>query len=257
MKLMRKIGLFQLTTSGLRLWGMIFLLLSAVGAMMQQHLLGSGNMTNLALLNAMEADPTVMAETTVALILQAIGSSALPIFCLLLVEGALNTSHYGKYCLRVLGLAAVTQLPYNLLVSGNLLVMTKLNPVFAMVLCMLMLYFFRQYREKKASHIALKILAVVCIFAWSLMLGVDHGPCCVIVTVLLWALRDKPNTKTFLGIFVLFGCSFLFSMYYIVAPVGFLAMHFYEGKQGNDNRVFNYIAYPLILLITAVSGMIL
>ena len=46
-------------------------------------------------------------------------------------------------------------------------------------------------------------------------------------------------------------------MYYIVAPVGFLAMHFYEGKQGNDNRVFNYIAYPLILLITAVSGMIL
>ena len=30
MKLMRRIGMFQLTTSGLRLWGMIFLLLSGI-----------------------------------------------------------------------------------------------------------------------------------------------------------------------------------------------------------------------------------
>lgn len=257
MKLMRRIGLFQFSTTGLRLCGLIFLLLGAMGAMLQYSLLGSGNMTNIQLLNAMEADTAVMAEATVALILQAVGSSALPIFCLLLVEGTLNTSHYGKYFLRVLGLAVVTQLPYNLLMAGNVFAMTRLNPVFAMVMCMMMLYFFRQYREKKASHIGLKALAVLGILLWSLMLRVDNGPCCVIITALLWGLREKPNTKTFLGIMVLFLCSFAFSMYYIVAPGGFLVMHFYEGKQGNENKLFNYMAYPMILLIAAVCGMMI
>lgn len=256
MRLMRRIGLFQFTTTGVRLCGMIFLLMGAIGAMLQLHVLGSGNMTNMALLNAMEADTAMMTEATVALMLQAVGSSALPIFCLLLVEGALHTSHYGKYFLRVLGLAVVTQLPYNLLVTGSLLAMNKLNPVFAMVMCMMMLYFFRQYPEKKASHIALKLTAVIGLFVWSLLLGVEHGPCCVIITALLWALREKPNTKTFLGIMVLFLCSII-SMYYLVAPVGFLILHFYEGKQGSESKLFNYMAYPLILLIAAVSGMLL
>lgn len=256
MRLMRRIGLFQFTTTGLRVCGMIFLLMGAIGSMLQFQLLGSGNMTNTVLLNAMESDPEVMRGATIALLLQAVGSSALPIFCLLLVEGALNTSSYGKYFLRVLGLAVVTQLPYNLLVCGNMLSMSKLNPVFALVMCMMMLYFFRQYQEKKPGHIALKILAVLGILLWSLFLRVDHGPCCVIITALLWGLREKPNTKTFLGIMVLFLCSF-FSMYYLVAPVGFLILHFYEGKQGNENQLFNYIAYPLILLIVALSGMIL
>ena len=256
MKLMRRIGLFQFTTTGIRVCGMVFLLMGAIGAMLQCNVLGSGNLTNMQLLNAMEADASVMTEATIALMMQAVGSSALPIFCLLLVEGEVNTSSYGKYFLRVLGLAVVTQLPYNLLVSGNLLTMSKLNPVFAMVMCMMMLYFFRQYGEKKASHMALKLTAVIGLFAWSMMLNVEHGPCCVIITALLWALREKPNTKTFLGIMVLFLCS-IFSMYYLVAPVGFLILHFYEGKQGSENKLFNYMAYPLILLIVAVTGMML
>lgn len=256
MNLMKKIGVFQFTTTGIRLCGMVFLLLGAIGSMLQCNLLGSGNLTNSQLLTVLETDSSIMADATIALMLQALGSSALPIFCLLLVEGAVHTSGYGKYFLRVLGLAVVSQLPYNLLMTGSLLQMTKLNPVFAMVMCMMMLYFFRQYREKKAGHIALKVLAILGVFVWSFLLGVEHGPCCVLITALLWGLREKQNTKTFLGIMALFLCS-LFSMYYLVAPVGFLILHFYEGKQGSESKVFNYIAYPLILLIVGVTGMAL
>lgn len=251
MRLMRKIGTFQFTTTGIRLCGILFLIAGAFGAMQQTQLMGAGNMTNSQLLMALEQDASIMHNATMALAFQALGSSALPIFVFLLVEGATHTSGYGKYFLRVLGLAAVCQLPYNLLMTGNLLSFTKWNPVFALVMCMIMLYFFRRYSEKKFGNTLMKITAIVGVLLWSLILNVDHGPCCVIIAAVLWGLRGKNNLQTFVGIMMMFVCS-IFSMYYLAAPIGFLVLHFYEGKQGNENRLVNYLAYPVILLVAGL-----
>lgn len=251
MKLIRRIGLFQFSSTGLRVCGFVFLVIGAFGAMLQTQMLGAGNMTTMQLLNALEQDAGTMNHATLAIALQAFGSAALPIFTFLLVEGAVHTSNYGKYFLRVFGLAVVCQLPYNLLMTGNLLTMNKLNPVFALVMCMMMLYFFRRYPGKKAGPVLLKVMALFCIFFWSIMLGVDHGPCCVLVAVVVWALRGKQNAQTFLGIMVVFCCA-IFSMYYLIAPIGFLILHFYEGKRGSENRLVNYLAYPAILLVSGL-----
>lgn len=256
MRLMRRIGLFQFTTTGIRFCGVIFLMIGAIGAMLQTRMLGAGNMTTMQLLNALEQDAGAMNHATLAIALQAFGSAALPIFTFLLVEGAVHTSHYGKYFLRVFGLAVVCQFPYNLLMTGNVLTMNKLNPVFALVMCMMMLYFFRRYPGKKAGALLLKIMALVCIFFWSIMLGVDHGPCCVLVAAEVWALRGKQNAQTFLGIMSVFCCA-IFSMYYLIAPIGFLILHFYEGRQGSENRVVNYLAYPVILLAAGLLTVII
>lgn len=247
MKLMRKVATFQFSTTGIRTCGMIFLIAGAVGAMMQTRILGAGNLTNGQLLEMLEQDTSAMTNVTMAMAFQALGSSALPIFSLLLVEGALHTSNFGKYFLRVLGLAIVCQLPYNLLMSGQWMHITRLNPGFALVFCMIMLYFFRRFTEKKVSHVLMKIIAIVGVFLWSNILNVDHGACCVILTAVLWWLREKDNMRTLIGIMVMFGCS-IFSMFYLAAPIGFLVLHFYEGKQGTENRIVNYLAYPVILL---------
>lgn len=247
MNLMKKIGRFQFTTTGIRVCGMLFLVAGVCGAVMQTNLLGAGNMSNSQLLTAMEQNAALMGGATISLILQAVGTSALPIFCFLLVEGAIHTSNFGKYFLRVLGTALVCQLPYNLVMTGSLLTITALNPVFAMVMCMIMLYFFRRFQEKKAGNVMIKALAIIGVFLWVGMLGVEHGHCCVILTALLWALRGKQNLQTFLGIMVMF-CCMVFSMYYMIAPIGFLILHFYEGEQGSENRLVNYLAYPVILL---------
>lgn len=256
MKLMKRIGLFQLSTTGLRVCGFIFLVIGAFGAMLQTQMLGAGNMTTMQLLDALEQDAGTMNHATLAIALQSLGSAALPIFAFMLVEGAVNTSGYGKYFLRVFALAVVCQLPYNLLMTGDLLRMNKLNPVFALVMCMMMLYFFRRYPGKKAGALLLKLMALVCIFFWSIMLGVDHGPCCVLIVAEVWALRGKQNAQTFLGIMIMFCCA-VFSMYYLVAPIGFLILHFYEGKQGSENRLVNYLAYPVILLVAGVLAVVM
>ena len=251
MKLMRRIGLFQFSTTGIRFCGVIFLLIGAFGAMLQTQMLGAGNMTTTQLLNAMEQSSATLNHATLSIALQAFGSCALPIFTFLLVEGATHTSGYGRYFLRVFCLAVVCQLPYNLLMTGNALTMNKLNPVFALVMCMVMLYFFLRYPGKKAGALLIKVMAVFCVFFWSIMLGVDHGPCCVLVAAEVWALRGKQNAQTFLGIMIVFCCA-IFSMYYLIAPVGFLILHFYEGKQGSENRLVNYLAYPVILLASGL-----
>ena len=256
MSLMKKIRTFQLTTTGLRIIGMVFLAAGAYGAMMQTKLLGAGNITNNQLLDLIEQNPDVMTGTAMSLVLQMFGACALPIFVFMLVEGVTHTSHFGKYMLRVLGLAVVCQLPYNLLMTGNIWYMNRMNPVYALFMCMIMLYFFRTFTEKNGKNILIKVIAFVGVYIWSNMLGIEHGPCCVILCAVLWGLRGKINMQTFIGILVMFCCS-IFSMYYLAGILGFMAIHFYEGNKGEENRLVNYLAYPVILLVCGLMMVVM
>lgn len=256
MSLLRKIRTFQLTTVGIRIIGMIFLAAGTYGTMLQTKVLGAGYMTNTQLLNLLEENPQVMSSISMSLVMQMFGACALPIFIFLLVEGATHTSSYGKYFLRVLGLAVACQLPYNLVTTGNLWYMTRMNPVFALVMCMILLYFFRNYTQKTAQHILLKTVAIIGVYLWSNMLGVEHGACSVILCAVLWALRGKTNMQTFVGIAVMFACS-IFSMYYMAGVLSFLALHFYEGNKGDENRLVNYLAYPVILVVCGLMNVMM
>lgn len=247
MSLLKRIRAFQLTTTGLRIIGMIFLAAATYGTMLQTKVLGIGYMNNTQLLDMLEANPEVMSGISLALVMQLIGACAIPIFVFLLVEGAVHTSHYGKYILRVLGLAVVCQLPYNMITTGTTMYMTRLNPVFAMFMCLIMLYFFRSFTQKTAKHILIKVVALVGVYLWSNMLGVEHGACCVILCAVMWALRGKQNLQTFIGILVMFLCC-IFSIFYLAGLIGFMALHFYEGNKGGENRLVNYLAYPVILM---------
>ena len=247
MSLLKRIRTFQLTTTGLRIIGMLFLSAATYGIMLQTKLIGTGYMTNTHLLNLLEENPDVMAGITLSLVMQLIGTCALPIFVFLLVEGAIHTSNYGKYILRVLGLAVVCQLPYNMITTGSTMYMTRLNPVFFFFLCLIMLYFFRSFSQRTAKHILIKVIAFIGVYLWSNMLGVEHGACCVILCFVMWALRGKQNLQTFIGILVMFLCC-IFSVFYMAGLIGFLALHFYEGNKGEENRLVNYLAYPVILM---------
>ena len=209
MSLLRKIRTFQLTTTGLRIIGMLFLAAATYGTMLQTKVLGIGYMNNTQLLDLLETNPEVMSGLSLAMVMQLIGACALPVFVFLLVEGATHTSHYGKYLLRVLGLAVACQLPYNMITTGSTMYMTRLNPVFAMFMCLVMLYFFRSFTQKNAKHILIKVIAFIGVYLWSNMLGVERGACCVILCVVMWALRGKQNLQTFIGILVMFGEKFI------------------------------------------------
>ena len=88
------------------------------------------------------------------------------------------------------------------------------------------------------------------------MLTVQNGGGMVLVTAVLWAFRKKPLLRSLAGAGAVLLCS-VGSMFYLAAPMAFLAVHFYNGEKGPDNRTVSYLAYPALLLAAALAGWVL
>lgn len=238
----------------LRTWGMIFVAAGLVGrCIIQNQLLNMAETTNQQLLEAMQSSEKVMILATVAIALQAVETCAAPVFCFLLAEGFQKTRSLKKYFLRVLGIACLSEIGYNFAFSGKLLEMTSRNPVFSMVLCLVVLYFYRRYAGKGVSGFAIQAAVTVAAVLWAGMLRIDSGVPCLILTLVLWACRNKPVYRTFVGCVAAVVCSAL-SPFYLASPMGFLAVHGYNGEKGADNKVINYLAYPVLLLTAGLAA---
>lgn len=243
--------------NGLRTWGLLFLSAGVIGrGVLQTHILGIGQASTQQLLEIMSASDTSMMLTTLSLVLQIMETCAAPIFALMLVTGVEQTSDFKAYFLRVIGLAVLSEIPYNLALGGRLLAFDSRNPVFGLVLCMILLYFYRYYAEPKFQNVLIKILVTVAAVIWCQMLKIDTGICMVFVVAVLWAFRKKPLYRNFAGATVCIVCS-LISPFFMAAPMGFLVVHLYNGEKSTNSRTVNYLAYPAILLAAGLVGMVL
>lgn len=240
-----------LSSTALHTSGLVLLAAGCAGSLIQKSVLGVGHVSNAQLLQVLQDNPHGMAFATAALICQVLEICAVPIFAFLLVEGASRTASYKDYFLRVLGLAAVCEIPYNLLANGSVLSPGNLNPAFGAALCLLMLYFFRTYRGKNVSHMVIKAVSVVGAFLWCSFLGVAFGGCCVIITAVLWSMRKRQNLQLLCGCFASVACS-AFSPLYCFSPIAFLAVYFYDGSRGSENKCVRYLGYPAVLIVSVL-----
>lgn len=241
--------------AALRKWGIIFLTLGTAGrCLLLNRLLGIGTVSNEELLAAMQADSTVMGIATVGLVCLILETCAAPMFSFLLVEGFQRTSNFEKYLLRIAGVALVSELPYNLALSGTLLDMNSRNPVFGLLICLLMLYFFNRYSGKGFKLTAMKALIFAAAFLWCLMLHIEQGICLVVMVGFLWLVREKSNIRAMCGFCSAMVCT-LFDMFYIGSCMSFILLHKYNEEKGEQNRVFNYAFYPVMLLIVGIAGL--
>lgn len=244
-------------SGNLRTWGVLFLAAGIVGrSILQNRLLGMGSINAQQLLEVMNSSESAMLYATLALVLQAIETCAVPIFAFLLVEGYQHTSNYKNYLLRVLGAAVLSELPYNLAMSGKLIDLSSRNPVFGVALALIVLYFYNLYSEKGMKNTLIKAAVTLAAVVWVFMLSIEYGECTVLIAATLWAFRKKPSMRNVAGASVTIACS-LTSMFFIAAPMSFLIIHGYNGEEGQENRLVKYLAYPAILLIVGVAGAVL
>jgi hypothetical protein len=80
------------------------------------------------------------------------------------------------------------------------------------------------------------------------MLRIHDGAAILSMAVVLYLLRGKPSLQVLGGCVAMFLCT-IFSIFYIAAPITFLIVHFYNGEPGEGNKIANYLAYPVLLLI--------
>lgn len=253
MERLRRERTFGLTGTALRTWGLLFLIIGTVGsAVVGNRLLMLDSITNQQLLAAMQQDSNAMALASLSIVLQAIGTCGAPIFCFLLVEGFTHTSDLKSYMLRVAGLAVLTEIPFNYVYSGSFLDLGSRNPVFGVLLCLVLLYFFSRYSEKSFFNVAVKDIVIVAAFLWAAMLSIEEAPCCLILTMVIWVFRGKPVYRDFLGAVAAVVCC-LFNPFYLAAPMGFLLVHFYNGEPGERSKLMNYLAYPVSLALIGAA----
>lgn len=237
-----------LNTGSLRTWGMLFVIAGIISrGVLQNTILGVGENSMQELMDMMRTSETAMIITTVSLVLQAMETVAVPIFVFLLFEGFQHTSDWKKYLARLAGLAVVTEIPYDLAMSGKVLEFGNQNPVIGLVLCFVLLLLFRYFAGKKLICVVMALAGVV----WAIMLKVDHGVPMILMICVMHLFRNKKMYMGFSGMAAAALCTGL-SPFYLIAPMGFLAIHFYNGEKGNSSRLANYLFYPVALLAIAL-----
>ena len=238
-----------LTSAALRLWGMLFVAAGAISlGVLQNRLMNLDGATSQEVLAMMQENKTYMTMASVALFLQAAETCAVPIFALLLAEGALRTKNWKKFLQRVAISALAAEIPFNLLFCGKFLDFGTQNPSIALVLGLVMLKLFALFPQKTWSHRFIRIFVVLAAIAWAEMLHIHHGTPLVVLAAVLWLMGEK---RTYRGL-VAAGVSLCFTIispFYLACPLGAMAVHGYNGKPGTENRLVNYWLYPAMLLV--------
>lgn len=251
----KKLG--DLNGNALRTWAWLFAACGVIGrGVIQTHMLGVGSVNTQQLLEVMGQSDNAMNLATISLILQALETCAVPIFALLAVEGAMHTSDFKAYLLRVAGLAAACELPYNLAVGGKFFDLSSRNPVFALAMALILIYFFRIYDGKELKNRLIRYAVIAAGIVWCEMLQIEFGFPTVLIVSVLWAFRGNVLYRNFAGAAAAIVCS-VYSPFFLASPMGFMAVHFYNEEPCTNSRQKNYLAYPVILIVAAAAGLIL
>ena len=129
------------------------------------------------------------------------------------------------------------------------------NPVFGLVMALIMVYFYRRFSEKSVFHTLIRVVVTVSAILWCSMLSVKYGGCLIFVFAVMWMLRKNPSVRNIAGASAALVCS-LSSMFFMASPMGVMTIHFYNGEKGEQNRAVNYLAYPALLLAVWAAGSI-
>lgn len=240
-----------LHAGNLRAWGMLFAVAGIIGrSILQNQMLGVGVLSAEDLVQMMQSSQEAFIIATIALVLQAVETVAVPIFVFLLVEGFSHTSNWKKYILRVAAMAVLTEIPYDIAMNGKILEFGAQNPVLGLVLCMVLLYLYRRFAGKKLICVIMTLAG----FLWGIMLKIDHSVPMMLMLCIIYLFRNKRMYMGFSGVAMAAACMVV-SPFYLAAAMGFLAIHFYNGEPGEGNRVVNYLFYPVCLLVIGLAAM--
>ncbi|WP_180380760.1 TraX family protein [Alloscardovia macacae] len=195
------------------------------------------------------------ANLTIAVLCEALSWMAIPLYAWLLVEGYAHTRSRWAYGLRLLGLALISEVPYDLVTSGRVVDWTSQNPLFALVICLATLALVDVYAPESAAWRWARILGLTAAGAlWIFLLhaGVRQqvmqaGILLLLLTVIFHTLARHENT-------MMMSAAILSACFFILPSMGVALLHYRNGSRGMTHawqKWFFYVFYPLILLIFA------
>ena len=206
--------------------------------------------------------------------LTCIGRLAFPMFAFMIAEGYSHTSNVWKYLKRLLIMAVISEIPFNLMYSSTVLYPFHQNVMWTLSLGLLLIHFIETVRKKGKIWLTVPAVVFSCIFGWLMgyIAMCDYYGAGVLMVIVFYLFREKKWWCLIGQILCLWyiNVEMLGGLYYPVQIFGttveivqqslaLLSLVFiwiYNGKKGyNANwfRTFCYAFYPLHMLVIAFA----
>lgn len=196
-----------------------------------------------------------------------IGRMAFPIYCFLLVEGFLHTKSVANYAKRLFIFALISEIPFDLALSGTWWDMGYSNVFFTLVIGLLLIWalsyiekFYEFWQEKKWDDFAGKLICGIAGGFVAIVLGgvaenilmTDYGMAGVFAIAVLYLTRKTKEIGFVLAVMVL---SVMTSSTEILALLMLLPLMKYNGQKGKGTKYVFYAFYPVHLFVLALICM--
>lgn len=177
-----------------------------------------------------------------------IGRLAFPIYCFLLVEGAVHTHDMKKYILRMGIFALISEFPFDLAFYHRLVYTEHQNVFFTLGLGLLAIWFLEHL---DISDVLYKLLVIIAAGLIAEFFNTDYGFTGIAVICVFYYLREQPQLKYPIAAILLAAMGGV-EVYAVLALIPILL---YNGRRGRQTKVMQYgfyIFYPAHLLLLAV-----
>ena len=177
-----------------------------------------------------------------------IGRISFPIFAFLIVEGFRKTSNLFKYMLRILFLALISEIPYDMMVFNELFTYRCLevqNVLFTYFMGLQMLALITlvtRISEILTIFVAI-IFGIICY-----ILRVDYAIEGIILIYGFYIFRSDINLKCIIALIVTF--AFTLQNNFGAGILSVIFIYFYDGQKGYINlKRIPYLFYPIHMLV--------
>jgi len=205
-----------------------------------------------------------------------VGRMAMPIFAFLVAEGYVHTRNLKKYKMRLLIFGLLSEIPFNLLVSGSVIFPFHQNVMFTLLLGLLVIErvdFIKKNRAPKSICKNGLLILGLCIL--SVITFVDYNITGVLTVVLFYILRRVPFAPFWQLVGMVLINIVLRKGMYIPITIGSVTFEFitqgfavfsllliwlYNGKKGCSKKwvqYFAYVFYPLHMLVLYMIWLLL
>ncbi len=237
---MKKQYKFGISGSTLKIIAMVSMLIDHYAAVVL------GREINLLVLNSYKSGEITQRYRDLYMVYQVmrnIGRVAFPIFCFLLVEGFLHTKNVKQYTGRLLVFALLSEVPFDLALTGNIISWKYQNVFFTLVISLVVIACMKAFEDRNENYLICLFkqgLVVLAGILLATLLRTDYYGFGVLGVVVLYLFRKDKTKQALAG-----ALSFIWE---IPAPLAFIPVMAYNGKRGLKLKYVFYVFYPLHLI---------
>jgi len=237
----------QPSVNALKVMGTVLMALYFFSAtVVNRGILDISQYTAQELDHLLASDGRAMLWAGIGSMCSAVGIIGVPIFAYLLVQGVEHTENLGRYAFTVLVFAVISEVPYDLAMSGKAWDLSQQNSLWTVLIALLMLRLMKRFQGKGAGPLALSLSFAVAGCLWAILLRSRFGGGFVLICAILYLLRERKGVSYVLGA--------LASLIFATAILGFVPVALCSGTRRNMGRkkYVYYAFYPVMLAVFAL-----